>query len=156
MDRTSKGSSFFPGILKKLYSRPTPVKTGTARKTSARIHTKRQQRANMDQADDYRSAEIQIQDCACDAVKKLGGTRFLLGDVPLIPVPDCTSSECKCSYTKYKDRRSWSADRRAHFTLHNESRNADSSERREKEGRRTSDDATGDASDDFDFESWAK
>ena len=157
MDRTPKGSLFFPGVLKKLYPRPTKVKAGSARKTSARMHTKKKQRANPDQANAYRSAEIECQDCACDAAKKLAGTRFLLSDVPLIPVPDCTSPNCKCSYTRYKDRRSWAGDRRALFTLHNEHRISDSSERREKESRRAGDDATGVASDDdSDFESWTK
>ena len=156
MDRTPKGSSFFPGVFKMLYSKPTRVKAQTARKASARINAKQKQRGNLDQADAYRSAEIEFEDSACDAVKKLEGTRFLLSDVPLIPVPDCTLPDCKCSYIRYKDRRSWSEERRALFKLHNEPRTGDSSERRKNEGRRASDDETGDASDDFDFESWGK
>ena len=74
---------------------------------------------NSGQAYPYRSASISFEKCtnACEAVREIEGTRFLVQSVPTIPVPDCTSRNCKCSYVRHKDRRGLSEDRRALYSL---------------------------------------
>ena len=106
MSRMSKGLPLFPNALKLLKFKPGKVKTHTARKAGARILTKQKKRANPNDYYAYRSAEISFQAGACDAARKMEGRRFLVRDIPMILVPDCTSTNCKCSYVRYKDRRS--------------------------------------------------
>jgi hypothetical protein len=87
-------------------------------------------------SDRYRSAEIVFEECACDAVMTISGTRFLVNDVPRIPVSDCTLPNCKCSYVRYNDRRSWTEERRALFSLRTKVYAASSDEERRKKSDR--------------------
>ena len=92
-------------------------------------------------------------------MKRIAGQRFLVRDVPPIPVPDCDSPECRCTYVRYKDRRLWTEDRRALY-----SRSADQYRRGEREDRRKVPDrrvSEGSSTRKFDsslddFESWFK
>ena len=43
---------------------------------------------------------------SCDAVKQLGDTRLLASQAPMLPLPGCTNSRCKCTFVHHKDRRS--------------------------------------------------
>jgi hypothetical protein len=42
---------------------------------------------------------------ACPSVKELAGQRLLSNQAPLLPLVDCTSRECACTYRHYVDRR---------------------------------------------------
>jgi len=85
----------------------------------------------------YRAAEVIYPECACDAVRALGGRRYLLREVPRIPVPDCTMRKCECSYVRFKDRRNESSDRRALFSIRtNMYTTHGNNERRRRAGRR--------------------
>jgi hypothetical protein len=42
---------------------------------------------------------------ACPSVKELAGRRLLSTEAPLLPLIDCTSRECTCTYRHYVDRR---------------------------------------------------
>jgi hypothetical protein len=148
MNKTPRGLSAFAASLGFLQHSPTKVKTHKAKKTSARILTKRSKSATPERSYTHRAAEIASGECACDAVRKVEGRRFLVNDVPPIPVPDCTSLNCKCSYIRYNDRRCWHADRRALFSLKADLHTiAGNEERRRKQGRRADDETTFAASD---------
>jgi len=42
----------------------------------------------------------------CEAAKALAGQRFLSGDAPPLPLPDCDRpDDCRCRYRKHGDRR---------------------------------------------------
>lgn len=128
----------FSGALGFIQSRPSKVKKRSARKTSAKILSNRNKHASRAGATRFRAAEIEFEDCACDAVKAMQGQRFLVRDVPRIPVPDCDKSNCRCSYVRYNDRRLWTEDRRAFFGLKTSHYvQGDSQERRKVQDRRT-------------------
>jgi hypothetical protein len=93
----------------------------------------------------FQAAAITSNDskCACDAVKQLEGRRFLAREAPLLPLQDCTSPACTCSYTRYRDRRGINGDRRAIASvvasqIQVERQNG-SNHRNQLQGRRTSD-----------------
>jgi hypothetical protein len=52
----------------------------------------------------------------CQTAIELADTRFLLADAPTLPLPDCSSSACRCFYKRYDDRRF--EERRASHDLH--------------------------------------
>ena len=158
MNKTPRGSSLFPGVLNFFKHQPSKVKTQTVRKRSARILAEGKKQAAPDKPDAYRSAEIKFKDCACDAVKEMEGKRFLSCEVPLIPLPDCTSPNCKCTYIRHKDRRDWSEDRRASFiSQSNQYTAGGNGERRAKVDRRADAESNFAEFDEiFDFDSWDK
>ena len=156
MKRTNKGSSIFSEALGLFQPKPTKVKSRTARKSGAKILTKRNGRSRRAGVVNFRAAEIEFEDCACDAVKALGGQRLLLREVPRIPVPDCDKPNCTCSYVRYNDRRLWTEDRRAFYGFKTSHYiQGDSRERREVQDRRATKESVAGESDSLeDFESW--
>ena len=62
----------------------------------------------------WRATSIVFNEKACDAVKELGGKRFLDADrnTPKLPLPDCDVTECDCKYARHEDRRDETEDRR--------------------------------------------
>jgi hypothetical protein len=56
----------------------------------------------------FHAVEIVPGGKACDAVKKLTGTRHLSsGTPPIVPLPDCDRPDsCRCKYRHHEDRRS--------------------------------------------------
>lgn len=93
----------------------------------------------------WQAAEIHCDhECACEAVRKLEGQRFLVRDVPSIPLPDCDAPECKCSYERFKDRRMWDGERRAFYSMQTQLYGADGGDNRRKKGRRSSDESIAD------------
>ncbi len=77
----------------------------------------------------------------CAAVEALKDQRFLVEDVPQLPLADCTSSErCKCKYLHHQDRRDDDGGRRALYGIKSEFYEYTSKQdRRVKNGRRESD-----------------
>ena len=67
----------------------------------------------------YRAASITFEKCphACPAVRDIEGQKFLVRNVPTVPVPDCTSRDCECRYARHTDRRGISEDRRSFYSL---------------------------------------
>jgi len=54
----------------------------------------------------YQAVSIVHAGKCCAAVKSLAGQRFLVCNAPSLPLPACSvSSQCKCSFQKYGDRR---------------------------------------------------
>jgi hypothetical protein len=158
MSRTAKGTSIFSGALGFFQSKPTKVIKRSARKSSAGVLSKKNKQASRTSTARFRSAEIEFDDCACDAVKAIQGQRFLVRDVLRLPVPDCDKPNCQCSYVRYNDRRIWTEDRRAFYSLKTSHYiQSENKERRKTEDRRAANESAGAASDSpEDYESWFK
>ena len=151
MTRTTKGSSYFSGVVAFFRGKPQNIKSSTARKASARVQTRQSPGASAD-SHPYRAAEIVCEHNACPAAAELAGKRFLLREVPRIPLADCTSRNCACTYVRHKDRRSWSGNRRAEFSMRTKLfPTLGHDERRRRIGRRSDDKA---ALDGYDFSNW--
>ena len=91
----------------------------------------------------YRSTSIVQGKAACRAVRALGNRRFLDADraTPIIPMPECDSAQCDCSYLHLEDRRSSGEDRRHPNMLQAElyDRTGAEDRRVRKRGRRRTD-----------------
>ena len=55
----------------------------------------------------WHAVSIRGGDCGrCEAAKSLAGLRFLSGEAPALPLPDCDRPDaCRCRYQKHSDRR---------------------------------------------------
>ena len=54
----------------------------------------------------YNAVSLVSSSGACSAVKALKGHRILAAKAPRLPLPSCSmSSQCKCRFQKYPDRR---------------------------------------------------
>ncbi len=89
----------------------------------------------------YHAVSIKFEPYACSAARELDGTRFLAEAAPRLPLPDCDSTDCKCHFAHYKDRRS-AKDRRSVFTSsgYSEATGKHETERRQGMDRRHDDD----------------
>jgi hypothetical protein len=57
-------------------------------------------------ASDYRAVSIVPTTASCREARRLRGARFLLGEAPRLPLPQCTQRlTCSCHYRKFPDRR---------------------------------------------------
>lgn len=89
--------------------------------------------ARPDAAADYRAVSLESRS-ACTAVRGCAGKRYLMREVPRLPLAGCaTPSACTCRFRKHADRRE--ADRRI-FGLVETSRWYAGSERRSLRCRR--------------------
>jgi hypothetical protein len=125
--------------------RPAPKKTSarSARAATAMRMVKASRSSVQKNQKAYQSASISFGKChgACEAVRELQGTRFLVREVPPVPLPDCTSSGCNCSYVRHKDRRGFTVERRALYSLGAESFKTGATEdQRTLKSRRSEDD----------------
>ena len=91
----------------------------------------------------WRATSIVHDEKACDAVKAIGGKRFLdvERNIPKIPLPTCDTTRCNCKYDRHEDRRDSSEDRRMPNALHAElyDRTGKGNRRNRKRGRRKTD-----------------
>jgi hypothetical protein len=54
----------------------------------------------------WHAVEIRGGRRCCDAARALAGKRFLPGEAPSLPLPDCDcGSRCECRYRHHEDRR---------------------------------------------------
>ncbi len=86
---------------------------------------------------DFRGVAILPGKCACSAVLELGSDRFLLNDVPKLPLQDCSQPECDCYYVNSDDRRD--DDRRHPFGSLTNNRLSDHDDERRDRNRRAGD-----------------
>ncbi len=57
------------------------------------------------QRNPYHCVEIHGGRDACEAARKLGKTRFLSREAPVLPLQGCNAPHCTCSYAHFDDRR---------------------------------------------------
>ena len=63
---------------------------------------------NSDKANGSRFRGVQVNpnsDDCCEAVQSMIGQRFLSHEVPMLPLNDCDSGDCRCTYELFEDRR---------------------------------------------------
>lgn len=62
---------------------------------------------------------ISIQPCAkaCSAATALRGKRFLANEAMTLPLADCDTANCQCTYKHYADRRKGEERRRASIAM---------------------------------------
>ncbi len=54
----------------------------------------------------YRGVQVVANpDSCCAAVKAVAGKRFLADEVPRLPLENCDSANCRCSFELFDDRR---------------------------------------------------
>jgi len=53
----------------------------------------------------YHAVSIKFDSGACMAAKTMEGQRFLSGEAPRLPLPECDATECLCHFAHHKDRR---------------------------------------------------
>lgn len=76
---------------------------------------------------------------ACHQTKlEYANRRFLSADAPLLPLPTCDATACKCQYVHHDDRRA-EPDRRLRDVWNPNSRLAEGGDRRRVHGRRVTD-----------------
>jgi hypothetical protein len=57
-------------------------------------------------ARDFSAAEVvPNSEGSCFAARELAGKRFLVRDVPKLPLADCNRPHCECRYRRHADRR---------------------------------------------------
>ena len=56
-------------------------------------------------ATEFHAVSIKRGPDACDAVKAIHDARFLSREAPRLPLPDCMSGHCRCTYEHFHDRR---------------------------------------------------
>jgi len=85
----------------------------------------------------YAAVSIQSFGRGCEAATALRGRRFLAGEAPSLPLPECGSERCGCRYFHHVDRRTGNLDRRRAGGGHEAPASAD--EQRDGSGRRAKD-----------------
>ena len=55
----------------------------------------------------YHGVEVVADtETCCQAARDIAGQRFLSASAPLLPLKECDAADCRCSYKRFKDRRS--------------------------------------------------
>ena len=139
MNKTTHSVGLISQALGIFKSKSKKVSSSTARRRGVGRSARSNNPANRYP---HRSASISSEhsSCACEAVEIINGKRFLLNEIPPLPLPDCTTPNCKCAYVRHKDRRGISSNRRALFSLNTDLHAIGGDlERRLVKGRRASD-----------------
>ena len=104
---------------------------------------KKSQKKSIAPRNPWRATSIVHDEKACEAVKAIGGKRFLDTDrnIPKLPLPTCNVTRCKCKYVRHEDRRNVTEDRRHPNALQAElyDRSGEANRRARKRGRRKTD-----------------
>jgi hypothetical protein len=101
---------------------------------------RKQSQPNNIRHNSYMAASIDYQDAACSSVKAMRYKRFLVKEVPQLPLPSCTKPRCGCKYVYHKDRRSSVDRRRFESILSDRNMATDQADRRgADQGRRKTD-----------------
>lgn len=86
----------------------------------------------------YHAISICCEEHACAAALANQDKRYLVADVPTLPLSGCAAGQCNCRYEHHDDRRSDEGDRRLSFGLSQDLHGVSSAERRECRDRRKS------------------
>ena len=84
----------------------------------------------------FKAISIVCGEYACAAANINSQKRFLLTEVPNLPLSGCAEGRCGCRYQHHTDRRSGDGDRRLNFGLSQELHGSTSQERRQRNDRR--------------------
>jgi hypothetical protein len=89
-------------------------------------------------ANRYHAVAIVPGEHACPAAKDLSGKRFLSREAPILPLADCSSAECSCTYSHFGDRRTGSR-RTSDLVMSMDTYAGGDRRRSERQGRRKTD-----------------
>ena len=89
-------------------------------------------------ANQYRAISICCEEHACAAAVASQNKRYLVNEVPALPLAGCDAGSCGWRYEHHDDRRNDEGDRRLNFGLSQDLHAASSGERRECRDRRRS------------------
>lgn len=54
----------------------------------------------------YRGVQVVADsETCCQAANAVEGQRFLLSQVPMLPLAECDAADCRCTYERFDDRR---------------------------------------------------
>jgi len=84
----------------------------------------------------YRAVSIRPGERCCAPVQALCGQRFLLDTPPMLPLPECDSERCHCTYAHHPDRRAEGDRRELQFLDTVLTERNDGPEHRHNRGRR--------------------
>lgn len=88
----------------------------------------------------YAAVSVEVGSDCCEAASDLADHVFLVGEVPLFPLRDCTEQTlCRCRYSKRNDRREDDDDRRSFVTEQRSLMYGGLEKRRNRRGRRADD-----------------
>lgn len=77
------------------------------KKSDACVKPAASQNDSVEDTQRYRGVEVVANnDACCQAAKDIEGRRFLLSQVPMLPLTDCDAGDCRCTYERFDDRRS--------------------------------------------------
>lgn len=65
----------------------------------------------------HRVVSIRYDYTACEAAKSVGNNRYLMNDLPALPLSGCTSPKCNCVFVDHDDRANSDQERRVPNTL---------------------------------------
>jgi hypothetical protein len=86
----------------------------------------------------YHAVSIKAGPSCRQTQLQYGGRRFLSAEAPLLPLPTCDVSACKCQYVHHDDRRA-DSDRRLRDVWSTNGKLAEGGDRRRLHGRRVTD-----------------
>lgn len=83
------------GLLDKFRRNTTSYENAAEKKAGSLAETAR-----------YRGVEVVANsDTCCQAANAIEGQRFLLSQVPMLPLAECDAADCRCTYERFDDRR---------------------------------------------------
>ncbi|WP_339670648.1 hypothetical protein [Dasania marina] len=83
-------------------------------------------------ANPYHAISVCCEEHACAAAMANQSKRYLVGDVPSLPLEGCSVARCACRYQHHDDRREQELDRRLNFGLSQQMHDDDRRERCER------------------------
>jgi hypothetical protein len=78
---------------------------GAPRSPRPNPRTRGRQGALANHAFPYHGVSVHAGSPACEAIRRLEGTRFLKEATPLLPLAECDQQRCRCTYSHHEDRR---------------------------------------------------
>ena len=86
----------------------------------------------------WHAVSVVLHESSCAAAALCRNTRFLAGQAPRLPLPNCpTPAQCPCTYRHYEDRRNGA--RRSADILRGRDSHRPAADRRTSTGRRATD-----------------
>jgi hypothetical protein len=124
---------------------PQPQSVGGKKAAVRGAASKAQERrasGQISQVRSWKAASVNPGRGACEASRVLAGKRFLLNEIPHLPLTACDAARCDCKYAHHNDRRNPEHERRQPETalqtqLHGQSPQGKC--RRRRRGRRRTD-----------------
>lgn len=125
-------------VFRHLRSSTKPA--GKSSVASKRVKAVRAASTAAESSNTYHAVSVKCGPGACEQALALDKKRFLSAEMARLPLADCTSTDCRCKFVHYPDRRDADSDKRAPTALRSELyTRSGNTERRTPKGRRKTD-----------------